>query len=264
MRCSAIGSRDIVAFAQALRENVQPQTVGNYLSHLASVFAIARPAWGYDLDQQAMADAIKVAKRLGSTSKSRERSRRPTIDELDLLMEHFATVRIRRPGSNPMGTIIGFAMFSTRRLEEIARIQWADLDAVAWRILVRDMKNPGEKLGNDVWCDLPPEALRVIGTMPRRPDGAIFPFAGDAISASFTRACKLLAIPDLHFHDLRYEGVSRLFELGKTIPQVAAVSGHRSWQSMKRCTHLRQTGDKYEGWPWLEQLPLVLLSLVNY
>lgn len=116
MRCSAIGSRDIVAFAQALREKVQPQTVGNYLSHLASMFAIARPAWGYDLDQQAMADAIKVAKRLGLTSKSRERSRRPTIDELDLLMGHFATVRVRRRGSNPMEAIIGFAIFSTRRL----------------------------------------------------------------------------------------------------------------------------------------------------
>ena len=164
-----------------------------------------------------------------------------------LAVGHFATVRIRRPGSNPMAAIIGFAIFSTRRLEEITRIQWADLDTEASRILVRDMKNPGEKMGNDVWCDLPPEALRVIGTMPRRRDGAIFPFTGDAISASFTRACKLLAIPDLHFHDLRHDGVSRQFELGKTIPQVAAVSGHRSWQSLKRYTHLRQTGDKYEG-----------------
>jgi integrase len=157
-----------------------------------------------------------------------------------------------------MGTIIGFAMFSTRRLEEITRIQWADLDAVTSRILVRDMKNPGEKMGNDVWCDLPPEALRVIGTMPRGATAQIFPFTRDAISASFTRACKLLAILDLHFHDLRHDGVSRLFELGKTIPQVAAVSGHRSWQSLKRYTHLRQAGDKYEGWPWLEQLPLAV------
>jgi hypothetical protein len=104
MRCSAIGSRDIVAFAQALRAKVQLRTVGNYLSHLASVFAIARPAWGYDLDHKP--SQIKVAKRLGLTSKSRERSRRPTIDELDLLMGHFATVRTCRPGSNPMGATI--------------------------------------------------------------------------------------------------------------------------------------------------------------
>jgi hypothetical protein len=31
----------------------------------------------------------------------------------------------------------------------------------------------------------------------------------------------------LHFHDLHHEGVSRLFEMGETIPHVAAVSGHR-------------------------------------
>jgi hypothetical protein len=189
MRCSAIGSRNIVAFAQALREKVQPQTVGNYLSHLASVFAIARLAWGYDLDQQAMADAIKVPKRLGSTSKSRERSRRPTIDELDLLMGHFAAVRIRRPGSSPMGAIIGFAIFSTRRLKEITRIQWADLGTVASRILVRDMKNPGEKMGNDVWCDLPPEALRVIDASAARrrnlslPRGTPFPRHSRALAS---------------------------------------------------------------------------------
>jgi hypothetical protein len=33
-------------------------------------------------------------------------------------MAHFGTVRIR----------VAFAIFSTRRLEEITRIQWADLD----------------------------------------------------------------------------------------------------------------------------------------
>jgi integrase len=55
----------------------------------------------------------------------------------------------------------------------------------------------------------------------------------------------------LHFHDLRHEGISRLFEMGRSIPQVAAVSGHRSWQSLQRYSHIRQTGDKYAGWKWL-------------
>ena len=79
----------------------------------------------------------------------------------------------------------------------------------------------------------------------------IFPYSTVAISAAFTRACKMLGIEDLHFHDLRHEGVSRLFEMGKTIPQVASVSGHRSWTSLKRYSHLRQTGDKFAGWRWL-------------
>ncbi|TIN81271.1 tyrosine-type recombinase/integrase, partial [Mesorhizobium sp.] len=54
------------------------------------------------------------------------------------------------------------------------------------------------------------------------------------------------------FHDLRHEGISRLFELGWNIPHVAAVSGHRSWTNLKRYTHIRQRADKYAGWEWLE------------
>jgi integrase len=71
---------------------------------------------------------------------------------------------------------------------------------------------------------------------------------------AFTRACALLGIDDLHFHDLRHEGISRLFELGWTIPQVATVSSHRSWTSLKRYSHLHRTGDKYAGWPWIAKV----------
>jgi len=49
---------------------------------------------------------------------------------------------------------------------------------------------------------------------------------------------------------MRHEGISRLFEMGWTIPQVASVSGHQSWQSLKRYSHLRHNGDKYAGWRW--------------
>ena len=43
-----------------------------------------------------------------------------------------------------------------------------------------------------------------------------------------------------------------LVSQGKTIPQAASVSGHRSWQNLKRYAHLRQTGDKYSEWKWRE------------
>jgi len=94
------------------------------------------------------------------------------------------------------------------------RLRRADLDKEGSRILVRDMKNPGEKIGNDVWCDLPAEALQIILSMPSSTD-EIFPFTTDAIGMGFTRACQFLGIDDLHFHDLRHEGVSRLFEIGR-------------------------------------------------
>jgi integrase len=116
------------------------------------------------------------------------------------------------------------------------------------------MKNPGERIGNDVWCDLPEPAIRIITSRLHETSDKIFPYNGDAISAAFTRACKFLGIDDLHFHDLRHDGVSRLFEIGLNISHVAAVSGHRSWTSLKRYTHLRQRGDKYAGWEWLDRI----------
>lgn len=251
LRCRAITSADILTMGRQILDNgTQPQTVQNYFSHLSSVFAIARPAWGYPLDQLAIKDAMVVARRMGVTGKSKERDRRPTLDELDRLLEHFNRVRHRRVDSNPMADIVLFALFSTRRQEEILRITWADLDVEHSRVLVRDMKDPNQKIGNDQWVDLPPEAMAVIQRQPRISD-RIFPANTDAVSAAFTRACQLLGIVDLHFHDLRHDGVSRLFELGWSIPHVAAVSGHRSWSSLKRYTHIRQRGDKYAEWKWV-------------
>jgi integrase len=249
MLCTEIDAAAILAFAQSIK--AQPQTVQNYLSHLGAVFAIARPAWNYPLDYQAIKDTFIVGKRLGVTGKSRARDRRPSCDEMDSLMAHFGRVRSKRPDSVPMQQVAAFALYSTRRQEEITRILWDDLDVEGRRVLVRDLKHPGEKIGNDVWCDLPDEALAIIRAMPKT-DARIFPYSTDAIGAAFTRACQFLAIDNLHFHDLRHEGVSRLFELGLNIPHVAAVSGHRSWGSLKRYTHLRQTGDKWAGWKWLD------------
>jgi integrase len=44
---------------------------------------------------------------------------------------------------------------------------------------------------------------------------------------------------DLRFHDLRHEAISRLFEKGLTVPEVALISGHRDARMLFRYTHLR-------------------------
>jgi hypothetical protein len=106
-RCSNITSADIVEFVKAIEAS--PSTRQNYLGHLA------RPAWGYPLDQQAIKDGFIVAKRLGIIRKGGERDRRPTLDELNNLMDHFVLVESRRNGVLPMTRIVPFAIFSTRR-----------------------------------------------------------------------------------------------------------------------------------------------------
>ena len=232
---------------------VQAQTLGNDLSHLGAVLSVARPAWGYQIDPHALSDCRKVLKKLGMVSKSNERNRRPELSELDKLLEHFFELLHRKPTATHMPKVIAFAMFSTRRQEEITRIRWDDLDEKRQAVLVRDMKNPGQKIGNDVWCHLPDEAWTVLQSMPRE-CREIFPYNSGSISRAFADACSMCGIADLHFHDLRHDGVSRLFEMDWDIPRVSSVSGHRDWNSLRRYTHLRGRGDPYEAWPWLQRI----------
>jgi hypothetical protein len=70
-----------------------------------------------------------VAKRLDIASNSRERDRRPTLKELDKILEYFGERLKRRPSSIPMRKIIGFAIFSTRR--------WRRLRGSHGRIVMR-------------------------------------------------------------------------------------------------------------------------------
>lgn len=64
-----------------------------------------------------------------------------------------------------------------------------------------------------------------------------------SIGAGFLRARSNIGEKDSFvLHDLRHEGISHLFELGWDIPRVAMVSGHSSWDSLKRYTHLYRPG----------------------
>ncbi len=53
--------------------------------------------------------------------------------------------------------------------------------------------------------------------------GRIFPYNGKSVGTAFRRQCRELKIEDLHFHDLRHEGTSRLFEAGvsQTLSRIA-------------------------------------------
>lgn len=250
-----ITSQKLVEYANGRMKDdgIQAQTVGNDLAHFGAVLSVARPAWGYDIDPMAMPDARKVLRKMGAVTRSKERNRRPTLEELDKLFEYFSQMRDRRRQEIDMVRVVAFALFSTRRQEEITRIKWADIDEDRKMVLITDMKNPGQKYGNDIWCLVPDEAWRIMKSMPKVADD-VFPYNSRSVSAAFTRACRFLEIEDLHFHDLRHDGVSRLFEVGWDIPKVASVSGHRDWNSMRRYTHLKGDGDPYKDWPWLERI----------
>ena len=70
--------------------------------------------------------------------------------------------------------------------------------------------------------------------------------AGGAPRAAYEKECLAEGrepdpgfLIDFRFHDLRHEATSRLFVRGTNTMTVAAITGHKTLQMLKRYTHLR-------------------------
>lgn len=224
------------------KEGAGPVTLSADFGYLKLVLTHAAAVHGVDVKVEPVDLARVALKRLGLIGKSRQRDRRPTADELKRLLDHFDNNRYLQI---PMGRIVRFAVASAMRQEEICRIRWSEVDVRQRVALVRDRKDPRDKQGNDQFVPLLDlsgfDALRLIRVQRKYwPRGDIvFPYNPRSVGTAFRRACQLLKIHDLHFHDLRHEATSRLFEAGLRIEQVALVTGHRDWKMLKRYTHLR-------------------------
>ena len=103
---------------------------------------------------------------------------------------------------------------------------------------MRDAKHPTAREGNHRRFRYTREAWAIVRAQPRKGE-YIFPYDPKSVSAAFTRACKVLGIADLRFHDLRHEATSRLFERGYQIHEVAQFTLHDSWNELKRYTNLK-------------------------
>ncbi len=224
------------------KEGAGPVTLSADFGYLKLMLTHAAAVHGVDVKVEPVNLARVALKRLGLIGKSRQRDRRPTAEEIKRLLDYFDNNRYLLI---PMGRIVRFALASAMRQEEICRIRWSDVDAVQRVVLVRDRKDPREKDGNDQRVPLLNlagfDALRLIRVQRKyHPRGdLIFPYNSRSVGTAFRRACRELKIENLHFHDLRHEATSRLFEAGLRIEQVALVTGHRDWKMLKRYTHLR-------------------------
>lgn len=206
------------------------------LSHAAAVHGLPVRVEPVDLARIAL-------KRLGLVGKGNERNRRPTDEELDRLITHFDGNERQLA---PMARIIKFAVATAMRQEEIFRVTWSDLNHRTKMLTIRDRKDPRQKKGNDQRIPLLAvsgyDALALVEeqrVLRANDDDRIFPYNHKSAGTAFTRAVRDLEIQDLHFHDLRHEGTSRLFEAGYRIEQVALVTGHKDWKMLRRYTHLR-------------------------
>jgi integrase len=243
-RVDSLTRQDFIAHIERRRAaGAGPATAGNDLVWLRGVLRTATAVLGVPTPIAALDEAADYLRGERITGKSRQRDRRLSADEERRILAHFAERDTR--SEIPMHALTRFALLTSRRQEEITRLRWDDLDRDRGVALLRDVKHPRHKTGNDRTFRLLSEAWAIIDAQPRATleDGTleprIFPFEPKSIGAAWTRAMPLLGIKDLRFHDLRHEATSRLFERGYSIQEVAQFTLHESWATLKRYTHLK-------------------------
>src|SRR5262249_12443966 len=149
-------------------------------------------------------------------SPSNPRERRATGTELQQLL-----AACDATGSRWLPAVIQLAVETGMRRSELLAMRWDDADMVARTVLLRNTKNglPGT-------VPLSPRALQIIRDTARVGD-TVFVVSANAVRLAWERLKRRAAVSGLRFHDLRHEAVSRFFEKGLNMPEVAAISGHR-------------------------------------
>ena len=130
---------------------------------------------------------------------------------------------------------VQLAIETGMRQGEIVGLDWKDVDLE--RQIAR-LHAGATKNGHGRGVPLSRTAVAVL---QRRGPAVGSVFQGvttEAVKQAFAKAAARAGMAELHFHDLRHEAISRLFERGFNVMEAAAVSGHRDLAVLRRYVHL--------------------------
>lgn len=218
---AAIRSTDIAKYRDDRIKTVAANTVKNELNTLSAIFEQARGDWGMLNSNPCQSVRRPVS--------PRGRSRRLTPEEESSIL---ASCRASRAWY--LYSAVMLAMETGIRLGELSKLRWDSIDLSKSVAVLLDTKN-----GEDRCIPLSTRAISSILELPKGFDGRLFPVQPGSINDSFRAAVKRVGVMDFHFHDLRHEAVSRLFERGLNVMEVACISGHKTISQLQRYTHLK-------------------------
>lgn len=161
-------------------------------------------------------------------SPHKPRNRRATKEELSILIAHANKQR-----NTYISTIIQFAVETGMRRSEILKLKWIDVNLETRIASLYDTKN-----GDDRHIPLTKTAVQLLSNLTQLSD-FVFPISANCLRLAWERCRKKSNIKGLRFHDLRHEAVSRYFEMGLSVPEVALISGHKDVRQLFRYTHLK-------------------------
>ncbi|WP_323842976.1 tyrosine-type recombinase/integrase [Moraxella sp. Pampa] len=242
-----------------MTDGVSPSTVLHDLTNISAVLTHALMVWNEPIAhvQMELKQAIFGLKKSRIVTKAPERDRLPSADELQLLTNFFYQDWRRGRQTIPMHLIMWLAIYTGRRQSELTSMRLVDFDRANHQWLIRDVKNPDGSKGNHKYAHLEMHALAVIEMllddqvrnkmlMLGYDDGLLLPLNAQTVSSYWARACKILQIEDLKFHDLRHEAATRYAEDGYTIPQLQTITLHASWKSLQRYVNLKKRAERLE------------------
>jgi len=206
---------------QRLKE-VSGSTVKKELSLISDVFETAIKEWDMPINGNPIRQITKP-------KENKPRDRRLENDEEERLL--LACSQSRNPYLLPFVIV---ATETTMRRGELLKLERQHLN-----LNNRTAYLPMTKNGDSRTVPLSTRAIATLNKIPIHISGKVFPLSETALRGLWNRACRRAGINDLHLHDLRHEGTSRLFELGLNIMEVSAITGHKDLKMLKRYTHLK-------------------------
>ncbi len=244
-----LDSADLAFWRDAkLKEGLAPATVRLYLAIVSHMFNIARREWG-------MKELVNPVEDIAKPKVNNERERRLHPEEERYLLDAIdnpCVVAHRR--NKYIGPIVRFALETAMRRSEILSLEWQNVDMQQKTAKLVDTKN-----GETRMVPLSPRALVALESLQVRnahkTQGSIFLTTASGLHQSWIRAierakrCYQLDcetdgrtpdkafLNDLHFHDLRHEGTSRLAEKLSNVLELSSVTGHKDLRMLKRYYH---------------------------
>jgi integrase len=220
---------------QRLQVGLASNTVRLDLALLGHLYVTAIREWGIGL-------TYNPVQLIRKPSPGAARDRRLTTEEESRLRAAVAE------HSNPMlRWIVTIAIETGMRLSEIVTLTRDQVELRRRIIRLSETKNGSPR--TVPMTTAAAEAMREALANPIRPIDIELVFFGEpgmngrrrpyVFNRTWQRIVKQLGIVDFRFHDLRHEAVSRFVEAGLSDQEVAAISGHKSMQMLKRYTHLR-------------------------
>jgi integrase len=218
------------------KEGAGGVTLAGDLSFLSTVLRWASVVKSIAVDELAARRARSALTVRGMDTRSQQRDRIPTEAELKAIYAYWGKMKKQQI---PMERVTKFALSSGMRQAEICRIRIEDIDWKAKTVLIRQRKDPKKKATNDQVVPLVGDSVALAKEQAGdRKKGRLFPYNSRSVSTSFQLATNELDLPDLRFHDLRHAATTEFFRMGLPIQLVALITGHKSWENLRRYTQL--------------------------